>query len=221
MSKKTKQKVEAEKAKHEKVLFKLTGCEFHIQNLTVYGNFKPIDMTLWKAIIGFHRQISINLDAESVSYHRWHEPEGKYHSLIPFQKTRKHGLSVKVDWQDERNQKLLDEYGAKFKTDFFPACTIHTHVDSSAFESGTDAADEVDNPGWHITLGNLISESKYDLDFRMRLPQLKKLKEYVNTGSKVDLDMGHLFKDLKKNQKTIETTPGTEDWHHLISRVKS
>lgn len=214
--------MKTKKPKIEPVRFKLAGSEFSLtENLLIEGEFHPIPLTLWAAIIGFHRQISINMDAESVSYHKWSVKEGRYHNMIPWQKTSKHGLKVDVNWQDPKNQDLLNQYGIKYGEDFFPACTIHTHVDAGAFESGTDAKDEEDNPGWHITLGNLIRKDEYDFDFRMRLPQTKKLKEHVNTGVKINLKEGHLFKEATKNKTFISTTPGTTDWHKFIERVEA
>ena len=195
----------------------IIGTDYKIK-----GDFNKINFELWQAIIGFHRQVSINLDAESVSYHKWNEVLQEYVTIIPWQTTSKHGLHVDVNWTDPRNQSLLDEFGQRFGEEFFPACTIHTHVDASAFESGTDAKDEADNPGWHITLGKLISnEKEYDFDFRMRLPQTKKLKEIVDTGTKVKLVMGHIIDGKKDEQKKYKNNPGTTDWHHLINRVEA
>tara|TARA_R110002153_G_scaffold8386_3_gene36020 strand:+ start:9473 stop:10423 length:951 start_codon:yes stop_codon:yes gene_type:complete len=209
----------AKKVKYDPIPFKLSGAQFELNSGMINGSFHPIDLELWRAIMGFHRQISINLGGESVSYHRWDEESKQYHTIIPFQTTVKHGLSVDVNWEDERNEKLLNQYGEKYKADFFPACTIHTHVNVAAFESGTDAKDEEQNPGWHITLGKLITHSEYDLDFRMRIPQTKKLS-IVNTGLKIDLESSHLFAEARKNREIIYKTPGTEDFHHLIQRVE-
>jgi hypothetical protein len=207
----------------EPVPFKLAGCEMSITpDFKIKGDFHKLSFELWQAIIGFHRQVSINLDGESVSYHKWNENLQEYVTIIPWQTSHKHGLHVDVKWTDPRNQELLDEYGKRFGEEFFPACTIHTHVDASAFESGTDAKDEEHNPGWHITLGKLISaKDAYDFDFRMRLPQTKKLKEIVDTGSKVKLVMQHLIPGDKKERDTYSSTPGTTDWHHLLNRVET
>jgi hypothetical protein len=209
-------------AKIKPVEFNMTGTSFRInEKMIIEGNFHPIPLELWKAIIGFHRQVSINLDAESVSYHRWSEADKCYHTIIPYQKTSKHGLHVDVDWTTKENQELLNRYGKLYKEDFFPACTIHTHVDASAFESGTDAKDEEHNPGWHITLGKLVSKDEYHFDFRMRLPQTKKLKEFVDTSKKVNLEMRHLFVESQSNLDLITKTPGTTNWHKYLSRVKT
>lgn len=197
------------------------GAKFTGKDNRIEGSFHPISRELWDCIVGFHRQASINWDAESVSYHRWHAPSGAYHSLIPWQTTSKHGLSVQADWQDPRNKALLDEYARLYGEDFFPACTIHTHVDASGFESDTDANDEKDNPGWHITLGHLVSYPKYNLHFRMRTPRKKALSEVINTNASVTLKWEHLFYKSPEMEEFIHTTPGCCDWHHLLERVSA
>lgn len=201
------------------IKFKIAGAEMEASEGVFKGTFHPIPLNLWQCIIGFHRQISINHKAESVTYHRWHAPSKCYHTLIPYQETCIQGLSVNVDWQNPKNVQLLDEYGKKFGEEFLPACTIHTHVDIRAFESGTDANDEKEAPGWHITLGNLVSKDKYDFDFRMRLPKLKSLKTVVDVTSAYKLKWDNLFLAEEGVEKWLETTPGTTDWHPFLNRV--
>jgi len=183
------------------------------------GSFHPIPLTLWNAIVGFHRAISIRDDAESVSYHRWHEPSKCYHTLIPWQTTDQHGLSVSVKWGDPRNVALLDAYSKKFGEEFLPACTIHTHVDAQAFESGTDAGDEREAPGWHITLGHLLSREKYHLHCRMRVPATKKLKAIIDTSKAYDLNYTNLFSPAEGLEEWLLTTPGTTDFSPFLNRV--
>lgn len=200
-------------------IVKLAGAEIQISKGKAVGTFKAIPIELWSAIIGFHRQIAINHDAESVSYHRWSEKEQCYHSLIPYQVSSGCGLSVTTKWDDPRNIALLDAYGAKYGEEFLPACTIHTHVDISAFESGTDANDEAEAPGWHITLGKLISHPEYHLHFRMRMPKLKSINELIRTDCAYILQWKHLF-DGEELEKQIQTIPGTTDWHDKLNRVQ-
>lgn len=201
------------------VKFKLAGADFEASNGQFLGRFHTIPLPLWNAIIGFHRQVSINIRGESVSYHRWSEVEGCYHTLIPYQKSRKHGLAVDVNWNDPRNTEILNEYAKQYGEEFLPACTIHTHVDIAAFESGTDARDEEEAPGWHITLGRLLSADKYDFDFRMRLPQFKALKDVIATDRPFKLTWNNLFPATEGMETFLHTTPGTTDFHHLLNRV--
>lgn len=202
------------------VTFNLAGAEMTLDKEGITGKFHPIPKDMWEAIIGFHRQVSIDHDAESVSYHRWHEPTKEYHTLIPYQSTKQHGLSIDFNWTDPQNVALLDEYAEKWKTDFFPACTIHTHVDASAFESGTDAKDENEQPGWHITLGHLLSHDEYHYDFRMRLPKMKKVSAIVDTDCSYNLSIRNLFcSDV--DEKWLHTTPGSKTWHDKLKRINA
>lgn len=196
----------------------VAGAPVTITQGKINGVFHPIPMSLFQCILGFQRQVAINDGAESVTYHRWHEGEQRYHSLIPYQNSTRRGLSVKVDWKDTRNIALLDEYGKTYKEDFLPCCTIHSHVDIAAFESGTDAADEEEQPGWHITLGHLVTKARYDFDFRMRIPATKKIKALVNPDRGFKLEAKHLFAEGFDND-FLHTMPGSTDWHQFIDRV--
>jgi hypothetical protein len=203
----------------QSVKFKVAGSDWEATTGAFKGVFNAIPLDLWNAIVGFHRQISINESAESVTYHRWHGKSQAYHTLIPYQTTTQHGLSVKVDWAKKENVALLDAYAKKFGEEFLPACTIHTHVDVAAFESGTDAGDEREAPGWHITLGHLISRDQFDMHCRMRVPATRSLKAIINTSCAYSLQWNNLFAPANKLEEWLLTTPGTKDFHHLLNRV--
>ncbi len=202
----------------EPVQITVGGALLTVSPGQITGAFHAIPFSLWQCILGFQRQVAILHSAESVTYHRWQEPDQCYHTLIPWQRTQKHGLSVTVNWKDPRNIELLDTYGRLHKIDFLPACTIHSHVDAGAFESGTDARDEEEAPGWHITLGKLVSSAKYDFDFRMRIPATKRLSARVDTGKGYKLQAKHLFTD-DVNVALLHTIPGTLDWESFLERV--
>lgn len=204
----------------EEIEFTIAGTKMKATKKGCVGTFHAIPKNLWDAIIGFHRQVSIDHSAESITMHRWHEPTGEYHTLIPYQKTQEHGLSVSVDWADKRNEELLNAYAKEFGEEFLPACTIHTHVDISAFESGVDASDEREAPGWHITLGKLITGKEYDTDFRFRIPRRKAVREVLNVNGAFKLNWNNLFADDPEMKEWIHTTPGTTDWHNFLNRVE-
>lgn len=197
----------------------IAGAPFKVHpNGDIEGQFHQISLNLWRHIVGFHRAVSIKHNAESVSYHKWNAKEERYHTLIPFQESVRGGLYVGTNWQDAKNIKLLDEYGEKWGCDFLPACTVHTHVDVDAFESGTDARDEKEAPGWHITLGNLISSSKFTTHFRMRLPMTRRMKEIVMLDSCVNLMPNHLITEV--DAEALHKEPGVTNWHQFTSRVQ-
>ena len=173
----------------------LAHCgEFLVKEDEIMGWFHPIPLETWEEIIGFHKWMSLKTKSETVSYHRWNTETKEYDIIIPYQTTSRGGLSVSTNWTDPRNIALLDDYALLNKCEFFPACTIHTHVAAPAFESGTDAGDEEDQPGWHITLGHLtLSHKKMDLHVRFRLPQLKSVKEIVSTSDAYEIEHKKLF----------------------------
>ena len=146
------------KEEGKQVVLKLSHCgELMVQSKDIVGWWHPIPIKLWRRIVGFHHAISKASKAESVSYHRWNPKTEEYDTIIPYQVSAGRGLAVSTNWEDPKNVELLNRYAAKHGQEFFPACTIHTHVDASAFESGTDAGDETDLPGWHITIGHLLT----------------------------------------------------------------
>lgn len=204
----------------EPLAIKIAGADMVVSEKGISGAFWGIPVELWAAIIGFHRQASINWRAETVSYHKWCPEEGRYHTLIPWQNTSKGGLSINLSWSDPRNAQLLDDYSKAYGREFFPACTIHTHVDVAAFESGTDARDEEENPGWHITLGHLLHKPRYDFDFRMRIPKTRKVNALVDASRKISLTWKMMFA-AGTDEEFIHTTPGTTDFHHMLERINA
>ena len=63
------------------------------------------------------------------------------------------------DWQMTDAQKAMREAAFAEPGDGFqPNGTFHSHCDCSAFQSGTDHADEISQPGVHVTFGRVSSE---------------------------------------------------------------
>jgi len=230
MQEEQEEEVKKEEEPIEPVHLDLIHCgQFSINDKEITGWFQPISLFLWREIVGFHKQFSLDFDAETVSYHRWNPSRKAYDTIIPYQTTTGGGLSVSTDWQDGRNVQLLNDYAKKWGCEFFPACTIHTHVAASAFESGVDAADEKDQPGWHLTLGHLAEgKDKIDIDSRFRLPKFKKVKALTDaeTGYKVPLinlfeegtDMDvvygcpHNNKNFNQFRKRVTVTQTKSSW---------
>lgn len=208
----------ASKEDHKEL--KLSHCgELFVNKDVISGWFHPIRLSLWSRIVGFHRTISLENKAESVSYHKWNTKSKCYHTIIPFQVSTKGGLSVTTNWEDLRNKQLLDNYGQKWGRDFFPACTIHTHVDASAFESGTDAGDEQDWPGWHVTLGHLISHPYYSIHCRIRLPRIPSLKEFTSINTAYEIEAKYLFGEGTPPREIVKPSSENKSWNQYIHRV--
>lgn len=208
-------------AKQETVMLTLPHCgQLQIDGVHIQGWFHPIELDLWKKIIGFHRWISKEYNSESVSYHRWNNRTNQYDTIIPWQVTNRGGLSVRTPWAHAVNKQLLDEYAAQNGEEFFPACTIHTHVNAAAFESGTDAGDEEDQPGWHLTIGHLCSHKQYDLAARFRLPKIKKVRSLTNVDRSYEIDPEHLFPRGTKMDDVQEMADDDYSWHEFCNRVR-
>ena len=204
----------------ENVSIELKHCgEFLIKKSEIVGWFHPIPLVTWARIIGFHRHISLTNNSESVSYHRFNPISGKYDTIIPYQISSKNGLHVNTPWDSSKNKTLLDRYAQRHKTEFFPANTIHTHVNASAFESGTDAGDEEDLPGWHITLGHLRSYLDYEIHCRFRLPKLPKVKKFTSVERSYVIPAKHLFEKNIAEEEITRQSDSNTDWHNFIDRV--
>lgn len=203
----------------QNLVLPMSNCgRIELSSQGVSGQFHAISLPLWDALTGFHRLISLDHQSESVTYHRWVEADKVYHTMIPFQKGRKRGLSVSVDWQDKRNIEMVDRWCQKHQADWFPACTIHTHVDSAAFESGTDFKDEEHWPGWHLTMGHLLSHPEYHLAARLRLPKRPEVTKLAQTDEAWEMGWEHLFR-AGVDRKRILCNPGTTDWAQFTNRI--
>lgn len=207
-------------AEGKQVALALAHCgEFLVKEKEIVGWVQPIPMKLWARIVGFHRTVSKAMNSESVSYHRFNPKTGFYDTIIPHQITQKNGLHVHTPWDQEKNRILLDRYAQKHGAEFFPANTIHTHVNAGAFESGTDAGDEKDLPGWHITLGHLNTFKDMDVHCRFRLPQIPKVKKLTFTERGYVIDAKHLFARGTKPEQITRQDESDPTWHKFIERV--
>jgi hypothetical protein len=217
----SKTKMAPEKPKEESIHLQLEHCgEFLIKEDVITGWFHPIPLSTWRKIIGFHKSFSLKYHAETVSYHRWNPKIEDYDTIIPHQKTQAPGLSVNTDWQNPLNIALLDEYAAENGQDFFPACTIHTHVATSAFESGTDAADEEEQAGWHITLGHLTKvHGEIDTHFRFRTPRTKKVKDLITDNESYEIEPENLFERSTTKDEILKCPHDDTSFNDFYPRV--
>lgn len=197
----------------------LAGAPFEIIKGEIIGSFWAIPISLWHAIIGFQREIALRHEAEAMTYIRWNQKVQAYHSFIPHQTTVRRGLSVTCNLQSAENIAILDNYGRSWGEDFMSGvCTIHSHVDVSAFESGTDANDEQSLPGFHITLGHLLSKKEYHLDFRIRVPHTPKIRAIIDPDSCFKIGWESLFVAGTKKEDVFQC-PGSATWVKYASRV--
>ena len=112
--------------------------------------------------------------AEMLAFFRWTYQTEKTESQVRLFVHPEHGWKVWAFPQDSASSMTTKEVAndesrlqrAAIPEGYFPWGTVHHHCSMSAFQSGTDHADEVNVDGLHITIGNLDKEV-YDLHARL------------------------------------------------------
>jgi hypothetical protein len=107
----------------------------------------------WLQVVGFHRWSYKTFKQETHLSH--FITKDKQFITLPFHQTVS-GMTIKIDLQTPENQELLRSLEEQHGIDIggFHG-TTHNHVNTSAFQSGTDKHDEENQQGIHFTLGNL------------------------------------------------------------------
>lgn len=108
---------------------------------------------MWLQVMGFHRWSYRTFKQETHLSH-FITKDGEF-ITFPFHQTVS-GMTIKIDLTSAENKELLSQMIAEHGIDIggFHG-TTHNHVVMSAFQSGTDKADEQDQQGVHFTIGNL------------------------------------------------------------------
>jgi hypothetical protein len=121
-----------------------------------------IPLTMWQDIVGFCKHSYDALKSETLIYLFYDETSKTPWSWwVPPQITA--GMTVKSNPDDP-------EYAiqrAQYPDTMFG--TVHHHCSTSAFQSGTDEADETQREGLHFTVGNLNQDCDFDVHFRMTI----------------------------------------------------
>lgn len=121
-----------------------------------------IPLTMWQTIVKFCKHSYDELKSETLIYLFYNETaEQPWSWWVPPQTT--HGMTVKSD-PDHAN---YAEQRAQYPDTMFG--TVHHHCSTSAFQSGTDEADETQREGLHFTIGNLNKDNDFDVHFRMTI----------------------------------------------------
>jgi len=141
-----------------------TGEIVEEQPLTVTTKFPKMSLTAWRQCVGFNKWVVDTYGTEAMMS-LFMNKDG---SILPvvFEQQLLPGMSAEVDYESLANTKLLDELRPHIEAPSMFWSTVHNHVDSSAFQSGTDAEDERKLIGFHITIGNMKSPV-LDLDARI------------------------------------------------------
>ena len=128
------------------------------EELTPQWHGKKIPLALWEEIVAFMKLSYDKLRSETMCFLYYDETKTQPWSYwIPPQITS--GMTVKSDpdhaeFQTQRAQYPDTMFG-----------TVHHHCSTSAFQSGTDEADETNREGFHFTIGHL-DKDEIDLHFR-------------------------------------------------------
>jgi len=121
-----------------------------------------IPLNMWHNIVKFCKHSYDELKSETLIYLFYDEDaEQPWSWWVPPQTTA--GMTVKSDPDNP-------EYAiqrAQYPDTMFG--TVHHHCATSAFQSGTDEADETQREGLHFTVGNLNKDNDFDVHFRMTI----------------------------------------------------
>ena len=122
---------------------------------------KPIPRQMWKKILSFMKQSYDHFKSETLVFLFYDESKDQPWSWwIPPQETM--GMTVKSSPDDPEYAKQRADYP---DTMFG---TVHHHCSTSAFQSGTDEADEVNREGIHFTVGKLHTAA-FDIHCRITI----------------------------------------------------
>lgn len=85
---------------------------------------------------------------------------------VPF--PQEYSKSSPMTTKEVANGQLYDGLSRKYRPkDYIYIGSVHTHCNSSAFQSGTDHNDEKDDKGLHITLGHMNNTKRFDIHTRL------------------------------------------------------
>ncbi len=129
------------------------------EELTPQWHGKKIPFAMWQRILGFMKYSYDVLKSETMCFLYYDETKKQPWSFwVPPQITS--GMTVKSDpdhinFQAQRSSYPDTMFG-----------TVHHHCGTSAFQSGTDEADETNREGFHFTVGHLDTPHNVDIHFR-------------------------------------------------------
>ena len=131
-------------------------------NITPVWKGAKIPLIMWHNIVKFCKHSYNELKSETLIYLFYDEDaEQPWSWWVPPQSTA--GMTVKSDPDHPDYAKQR----AKYPDTMFG--TVHHHCATSAFQSGTDEADETQREGLHFTIGNLNKDNDFDVHFRMTI----------------------------------------------------
>lgn len=205
----------------------LLDCEFKHTVTKAEARFDytgpPIPVDVWKQVLAFFQwtydtthsesQVRLFVNTKTRTWEAWAFP----------QEARTGMTARELDTPEKNKQRaaFADDAGWVYFG------TVHHHCSCSAFQSGTDFANERDQDGLHITIGNMASQ-RYDLHARFYLggfgfePDMSKFwfigKEAAN------MVPPELWNTVARYQMTMKVPPNTQFpdvWKENLIEVKS
>jgi hypothetical protein len=150
---------------------KLTSFEGHLppilseviaKDLDFHWTGGPIPLATWRAIVSFMKWTFDEHGCEA-QCRLAHNHETKEWRVAVLPQHICSGLSTKEIESDDDRTEAFKECGLYEGFDLVG--TVHHHCSTGAFQSGTDHADELKQPGYHVTLGHLNTKTA---DFHSR-----------------------------------------------------
>lgn len=134
-----------------------------VDSLVPQWHGKKIPLAMWKDILAFMKQSYDKFRSETLIflYYDENNSNNPWSFWVPPQETA--GMTVK----SSPDHPTFQSQRALFPDTMFG--TVHHHCSTSAFQSGTDEADEVKREGLHFTVGKLNDVDNIDVHFRMTL----------------------------------------------------
>jgi hypothetical protein len=188
------------------------------KKLEIHWEGAPIPLTMWRGVVSFMKWSYDTHKCESqvrLSYN----PTLKLWRWAPFPQYIYTSLFTQEIENDPDRETAFAELGTN--AGFFEAGTVHHHCSASAFQSGTDHKDELERPGFHVTLGFL---QKPTADFHCRASFKKimydepDLKEWLPYTSEEVCSLENLsafpevFKERLKKRTYKYNTQGNNVW---------
>jgi hypothetical protein len=182
-----------------------------------------IPFPIWEQIVAFMRWTQKEFDGEGhcTLFYNLTTKEWK---AWPFPQ-RPMGMTVSLLADDP--QYALDR--KQFGGDWVMAGSVHHHCSASAFQSGTDSADEKDKEGIHITVGHVLAD-KVDLHARKVMDGVMSectLDEFIDEPDYVRLLPKWMRKGLaakdawKETYGNIDATAFPEEWKANVRKPVS
>lgn len=125
-----------------------------------------IPLCLWSKILSFFEWSQATTRSEALVHLFYHEADKLWEALVLPQEGWK-GMTVSLLPEHPERAATFARLGQGWEM----LGSVHHHCTSSAFQSGTDSADERTKEGLHITIGNVGSKS-YSIHARTSLDQV-------------------------------------------------